>query len=855
LQSGAEKIQHLRIQSYVILIVFLLIFSSATFVSFAQTATEEWPTAHHDTAHTGYSTSAGPITNQVLWKYTTDWGYPNDPAVAGGRVYFGALDGYMYCVNAATGTLLWSYATNNSVIAAPAIDSGRIYFGSEDGAVYCLDASSGVFVWKHQFSPISSYYQIAASVETSPDVVNGRVYVGSDDDNIYCLNASNGAVLWNYTTGNKIWSSPAVVSSRVYVGSMDNKTYCLNALTGELIWTFVTGGSVQSSPAIFAGRVYVGSNDNNVYCLNSSSGQLLWNYTTGRSVRSSPAVANGKIYVGSDDRFFYCLDAYTGALIWKSQVLANTSAPAVADGKIYVGSSENPVNNALYLNNFVYCLDASDGSIIWKYKTLDVGLSDPAVAYGTVFVGSRDRGLYAFGGSGRTVSAGVSVGDWFKYAVSAGWNSTDPLVRMDPETQKLVNLNWVKIQVIGVSDTNISLSETDYYKNGTDATHTGWVDVETGVLQNVDESLFISTDLSPGSLVYSQNPNAVIQINDVVARNYQSGPRDTDRSKANVSSLYYSNLNVDYQWDKAIGVMVAATKIFSNQTTQMSTTWAILDSSLSVLQIPATKPTPSLTPLTSISPASSSPTSSLSPSSETAPTGTNSVTTSVSPTANPTENATVSSTNTPAGTDNQQMTNSAFGGSIWMVVIIGVIVAIAVSGTGFYIVKNRRSTKRKPGDELKDKIGATGQSIVGSYDHIFISHAEEDGKAAEAIALNLERAGYKTWYYERDNVPGQSYIVVSSQAIVQSKAVVLIISRESLRSNQVHAEVIRTHEAGIPFIPVLNGISHAEFQDTKPEWRLILSSTTSIAITREGVEAVVPRILDGLKGLAVSKKE
>jgi hypothetical protein len=41
--------------------------------------------------------------------------------------------------------------------------------------------------------------------------------------------------------------------------------------------------------------------------------------------------------------------------------------------------------------------------------------------------------------------------------------------------------------------------------------------------------------------------------------------------------------------------------------------------------------------------------------------------------------------------------------------------------------------------------------------HIFISHAEKDAGLALELAKGLEAAGYKTWYFERDSLPGLSW--------------------------------------------------------------------------------------------------
>jgi outer membrane protein assembly factor BamB len=862
MQSGVKAIQLMKKQAFAVLLMLILVFSSAMLVTFAQPAADEWPSARHDTAHSGYSSSRAPVTNQLLWKYKTGCvvgGADGSPTVAGGRVYIGAWDQNMYCLDAATGAFLWSYTTQNIVFSSAAVVGGRVYFGSCDGALYCLDAYSGAFIWKDQLQPLSGS---GPGIESSPSVVDGRVYIGTGDDYVYCLDAATGATLWNYKVGATISCSPAVVDGKVYVGADDSKTYCLNALTGGLIWSCVA--YELSDPMIWNGRVFFGSIDNNIRCLDASNGTLLWNHTAGYAVSGSPSVGYGKLYITANDCKVYCLDPFTGMLIWSTAIdssktwESHASSPALADGKIYVGS----------LDNCTYCLDASNGTIIWKFKTNDYIISDPAVVDGRVFVGSNDGYVYAFAAPARKVSAGVSSGDWFKYAINASWSSTDSLARIDPDAQKLVNMQWIRIQVISVSGSNVTVSETDHFKNATEITRVGWMDVETGARQSIDENLFIPTDLSPGGLVYSQSPYSAVQISELISKSYSSGLREVDRSKTHSSSNYYSSISVDCQWDKATGLMVEDTKTFSNQTTQMSLSWVMTDSSVSVFQAAATvtpssssTPTnaaPISSPTVSSSQTSSTPTESMSPIStpllssnptQSIPTSTSSGTILASPIVSPFENA--PSNLTSVG--NQQTKNSAILGSVWAEVILGIVVAATACGAVFFVVHKRRLSIHNRARDGQNKVLLTGDSLVGSTGHVFISHVEEDKKAAKTIADNLEKAGYTTWYYERDSVPGQSYILVSNQAIVQSSAVVLIISRDSLRSKQVDIEVVRAHEAEKPFVPVMNGVSYAEFQNSKPEWRMILGSTASVDITKGG-EAVVPRIMVGLKGFGVSKK-
>jgi hypothetical protein len=171
------------------------------------------------------------------------------------------------------------------------------------------------------------------------------------------------------------------------------------------------------------------------------------------------------------------------------------------------------------------------------------------------------------------------------------------------------------------------------------------------------------------------------------------------------------------------------------------------------------------------------------------------------------------------------------------------------------ILKKRQNRTSKaiippPPPQAKAEVTA-----ITSANHIFISHVEEDADITSEVAKGLEKAGYKTWYYERDSVGGLSYLLQTMQAIEGSQAVILIISPNSLSSNQVTKEVIRTHEAGKPFIPLLQGITHIEFQQRQPEWREAIGSATSVSIPKQGVSKILPRIIAGLTSLGVKKTD
>ena len=148
-----------------------------------------------------------------------------------------------------------------------------------------------------------------------------------------------------------------------------------------------------------------------------------------------------------------------------------------------------------------------------------------------------------------------------------------------------------------------------------------------------------------------------------------------------------------------------------------------------------------------------------------------------------------------------------------------------------------------------------GADPAASPVDVFVSHVEEDAGVALALADALEEAGFSTWCYERDSIPGPSYLLQTAEAIERSRAVVVVISASSLGSNQVTAEVVRAHEAVKPFVPVLVGISHVELGARQPEWREAIGSATAISLPSAGVAAITPRIVNGLKALGIAPGE
>ena len=341
-----------------------------------------WPMFHHDLNHTGYSTSTGPETNNVLWGFQADARiYKSSPAVVDNMVYFGDESNSFYCLDSVTGEEIWKTTIPFGIaVSSPAVENGKVYFGAGNGngGVYCLNATTGSIIWRYQTPGEHNVYP-------SPAIYKGKVFIGALEPEpgcMYCLDADNGEEIWISQTIDTPGSA-AVYDDRVYFGSYDSNVYCLDADNGTVIWKYkTTTGQYRHyiHVTIFDDKLYAGGIDG-LYCLNMENGGLIWKYPTDYGISSTPCIANGFVYF-TEGAIVYCLNATSGEKIWDfTGYYGIRSSPAYADGKIYI-VQESWVGK-------LYCLDADSGEKIWNFTTVSSVGCSPAIADGKLYIGLR----------------------------------------------------------------------------------------------------------------------------------------------------------------------------------------------------------------------------------------------------------------------------------------------------------------------------------------------------------------------------------------------------------------------------------------------------------------------------------
>lgn len=85
---------------------------------------------------------------------------------------------------------------------------------------------------------------------------------------------------------------------------------------------------------------------------------------------------------------------------------------------------------------------------------------------------------------------------------------------------------------------------------------------------------------------------------------------------------------------------------------------------------------------------------------------------------------------------------------------------------------------------------------------VFVSHASADREWATTIASGLEARGQRCWIAPRDVPAGAAYARVIPQAIRASRAMVVIVSRQTGASEDVLIEITMAKKHGVRRIPV-----------------------------------------------------
>jgi len=273
--------------------------------------------------------------------------------------------------------LAWKQELTGLVGSSPVYYNGNVYvtnwgWSTWNPGLYCIDATSGNIVWKNENITGAS----------TPAVSGDLLIVGNVSGHLYFVNASTGEIKKSVLLENSpswwgIASSPLIYNGSVYVTTFSTGTLWKLDLNGNVIWNYSTGGEIDwyTSPAAYNGLIFFAGNESGTHKLIAvyENGTSAWNFSVDGKITNSPSVGYDKVFIATGEKLYAINLDGTGA--WNVSFNGSMSTAAIAYGNVYIGSKDGEL----------YCFNATSGEELWNFTANGKIDSSPAVADGVVY--------------------------------------------------------------------------------------------------------------------------------------------------------------------------------------------------------------------------------------------------------------------------------------------------------------------------------------------------------------------------------------------------------------------------------------------------------------------------------------
>ncbi len=148
---------------------------------------DEWPTYRGNITRSG-GLSGIAMPSHQQWSVRLG-GDLSPPVIAAGKVIVSKKDqNALVAVDADSGKTAWTFLPGGKVDSPPAVYKNRVYFGAADGIITCLDVSDGSAIWQYQAAPTPTRHMWFEKIEATHPV-HGNVLVMNDK--VYTLAGRN----------------------------------------------------------------------------------------------------------------------------------------------------------------------------------------------------------------------------------------------------------------------------------------------------------------------------------------------------------------------------------------------------------------------------------------------------------------------------------------------------------------------------------------------------------------------------------------------------------------------------------------------------------------------------------------
>jgi PQQ-dependent dehydrogenase (methanol/ethanol family) len=418
-------------------------------------------TTEHDTI------SLDPDTCKQNWRTHEEFpdsylGAQRGVAIADGRVFRGAANGYVYAYDAKTGAKLWNtnigdQAKGETVPASPITWNGLVFIGNAGGdnrgvkgRMYALEAATGKIAWEFYLVPkVHGDRERGPQATGAPPAASwqnaeGVEITGGATWTSYSLDASTGEL---YVPGGNPapdFAKELRKGSNLFAGSV----VVLDARTGaykrhfSIVPEDFHDYDVSSAPVLFTSKngskiMALTPKDGFIYAFDRTSNRRLYRLPmTTQQNTSAPMLAQGvRFCPGTQGGAEWNSPAYdplndtlvSGQVDWCSTVRfdAEDAIKSVSKGQPWTGSSQDGFGKQDPQSKWagwLTSIDAVSGEQVWRFRTPNpiLGAVTPT-AGNLVFFGDMGGNFFALNSK-----TGAKVGQWeLGGAVSGGVISYD----------------------------------------------------------------------------------------------------------------------------------------------------------------------------------------------------------------------------------------------------------------------------------------------------------------------------------------------------------------------------------------------------------------------------------------------
>ncbi len=316
------------------------------------------------------------------------------PVIYNNTVYVADSKGLVKALNAENGKEIWKTEVAAEIYGGVAAGAGLVVVGSTEAEVIALDAKTGIEKWRNL---------VSSEVISSPAISDGKVLSRTIDGKLFAMDATTGERAWLYDrsvpaltlTG---LSSISVGRGAAVTGFSNGKIALFIIENGQVVWEKRVASSAGSSeldrvvdadatPLIAGDVVYAVTFKGNIAAYNLQNGEVLWQ----RELSSYQNMSvSGQLLSVTDARSnVKVLDRRTGGTLWTQSALTYRRLTATAAIGDYLVAGD--------FEGYLHWFDKNEGDLVSRNSLGGDGIvADPVVAGDSLYIYTRDGGLYCF---------------------------------------------------------------------------------------------------------------------------------------------------------------------------------------------------------------------------------------------------------------------------------------------------------------------------------------------------------------------------------------------------------------------------------------------------------------------------